>query len=113
MSTEQPQAGSGRRIAAMLLVAFAALLACLAILAIWVNRQVMNTDNWTRTSTEILEQPVVRNQLAARLTDQLYSSVDVEAAVRDVLPPRAEPLAGAAGGGAPPPPEQGSPDPAR
>jgi hypothetical protein len=47
-------------------------------------------------STEMLEQPVVRNQLAARLTDELFASVDAEAALRDVLPPRAEPPAGPA-----------------
>jgi hypothetical protein len=98
---EQPQpqpqvAGKGRRITAAVLIALATLLAYGTIMAIWVNRQVMNTDNWTRTSTEILEQPAVQNLLAARLTDALYSSVDVEAALRDVLPPRAEPLAGPA-----------------
>jgi hypothetical protein len=82
-----------RRTIATTLVVLAALLAFVALLAIWVNRQALNTDNWTRTSTKLLEQPEVRNQLAGRLTDELFQSVDVEQAVRDVLPDRADALA--------------------
>jgi hypothetical protein len=82
-----------RRILAMTLVAMASILALLAILAIWVNRQALNTDNWTRTSTKLLEQPAIRNQVAARLTDELFASVNVEKTLRDVLPPRADVLA--------------------
>src|SRR5215216_6620942 len=82
-----------RRALARVLVVVAALLAFLAIFSIWLNRQALNTDNWTQTSSRLLEQPVVRDQLAAQLTDELFQSVDVEQAVRDVLPPRAEVLA--------------------
>jgi hypothetical protein len=85
-----------RRIVAVSLVVLATLLAFLAILAIWINRQLLETDNWTRTSTQLLERPVIRDQLAARLTDEVFASVDVEAAVADVLPPRAAALAGPA-----------------
>src|SRR3954454_6558807 len=87
-----------RRVTAIVLVAIASVVAFLALLSIWVNRQVLNTDNWTRTSTELLAQPVVRNQLADRLTDEVFASVDAEAALRDVLPGRAEVLAGPAVG---------------
>ena len=66
------------------------------IFAIWLNRQALDTANWKRTSSEMLERPVIRDRIAARLTDELYRSVDVEAALRDVLPTRAEPLAGPA-----------------
>jgi hypothetical protein len=82
-----------RRSVATILVIVASLLAFLAIFAIWLNRQALNTDNWTQTSSELLEQPVVRNQLAARLTDQLFEGVDVEQAVEEALPERAQALA--------------------
>jgi len=85
-----------RRIVATVLVVLASLLAFLAIFAIWLNRQALNTDNWTRTSSALLERPVIRDQLAARLTDELYRGVDVESAVGGLLPPRAQPLAGPA-----------------
>ena len=93
--TAQPRQRSRQALAATLIV-IASILAFLAIFAIWLNRQALNTDNWTRTSSELLEQPVIRNQVAARLTDELFASVDVEQALRNVLPPRAEALAGPA-----------------
>ena len=66
--------------------------------SVWVNRQVLNTDNWTATSSRLLEQKVIRDQVAGFLVDQLYANVDVEAEIRNALPPRAQPLAGPAAG---------------
>ena len=82
-----------RRWLARGLVVLAALLAFLALHAIWLDRQLLNTDNWTASSSELLEKPAVRNQAAAFLTDELYARVDIEAAIRDALPPRAQVLA--------------------
>ena len=87
-----------RRWLARGLVVLAALLAFLALHAIWLDRQLLNTDNWTASSSELLEKPAVRNQAAAFLTDELYQRVDIEAAIRDALPPRAQVLAGPAAG---------------
>lgn len=93
MAAEDVHARGWRRALATTLVVVAVVLAFIAIFAIWLNRQALDTDNWTRTSSELLEQPHVRDQVAARLTDELFASVDVEQAVRDVLPPRADALA--------------------
>jgi hypothetical protein len=93
MAATEGQASRTRRMIAAGLIVIASLVAFLAILAIWVNRQALNTDNWTRTSSELLQQPVIRDRLADRLTDQLYQSVDVQQAVSDLLPPRAQILA--------------------
>src|SRR3954467_5668252 len=93
MTGTESKVGGWRRPLAMGFVVVATGLPFLAILAIWVNRQALNTDNWSRTSSQLLQQPVVRDQLAARLTEELYTSVDVEGALRDALPPRAEILA--------------------
>jgi hypothetical protein len=79
-------------------VTIATLLAFLAVLALWVNRQVVNTDNFTNTSSTLLQQRVIRDQMANFLVDALYDKVDVEAEVRKVLPDRAAPLAGTAAG---------------
>ena len=38
--------------------------AYLAIVAIWVDRQAFNTDNWTQASSRMLENPTVRNRVA-------------------------------------------------
>jgi hypothetical protein len=80
------------------LVVVGTLLAFLAILAIWVSRQALETDQWTQTSSKLLESPAIQTALAGYLVDQLYANVDVTAEVRSALPKRAQPLAGAAAG---------------
>ncbi len=80
------------------LVVLASVLAFAAILAIWANRQLLNTDNWTNTSTELLENRVIRDQVALYLVDQLYANVDVSAELEAALPERLQPLAGPAAG---------------
>jgi hypothetical protein len=87
-----------RRNGARALVAVASLLAFVGLFAIWIDRQVFNTDNWTSASSQMLEVPAIRNETAAYLTDQLYKNVDVEGEIRDALPTRLQPLAGPAAG---------------
>jgi putative oligomerization/nucleic acid binding protein len=77
----------------------ATVLAFFAILAVWANRQALNTDNWTETSSRLLEDDDIRQQVAVFLIDQLYANVDVENEIRSALPPRAQPLAGPIAGG--------------
>jgi hypothetical protein len=69
------------------------------VMASWVNRQVMDTDEWTKTSSELLEKEAVRNALATYLVDELYANVDVAAELRAELPGRTKGLAGPAAGG--------------
>lgn len=82
-----------------MLVLLASVLAFAAIVAIWANRQLLNTDNWTRTSTQLLEDRVIRDQLAVYIVDELYANVDVSSEIREALPGRLQPLAGPAAGG--------------
>ena len=83
----------GRRGIALALVVLASLAAFGAVLAIWVDRQVLNTGNWTAASSELLERPVIRDRVAGYVTDQLYANVDVEGELREALPERAQALA--------------------
>ena len=87
-----------RRGLALSLVALASVIAFVAIFSVWVNRQLLNTDNWTTTSSRLLERPAVRDQVAAFLVDQVYANVDVQGEIRSALPPRAQALAGPAAG---------------
>ena len=66
--------GRPRRRLAIALVSLAPLLAFVAVLAIWVDRQALNTDNWTRSSSQMLENPTVRNRVAEYLVEQLYAN---------------------------------------
>src|SRR4051794_37730402 len=87
-----------RSVLRSILVVLGTLLALLAILAIWVSRQALETDQWTETSSKLLESPAVQSAVAGYLVDQLYANVDVTGQVRSALPKRAQPLAGAAAG---------------
>jgi hypothetical protein len=95
MASDRP---ARRRLLPLTLITVGSVLAFLAIFAIWANRQLLDTDNWTDTSTQLLEDDEIRGQLSIYLIDQLYENVDVQAELADTLPPRLQPLAGPAAG---------------
>jgi len=84
---------------ALTLIVVASIVGFLAIFALWANRQLLDTDNWAETSSELLENDEIRGQVAGFLTDELYANVDIEERLRQVLPPQAAALAGPAAGG--------------
>src|SRR3954465_1752466 len=77
----------------------ATILAVFAVLAVWVNRQALNADNWSNTSASVLADPAVKQQVADYLVDEVYANVDVAGQIRTALPPRLQPLAGPVAGG--------------
>ena len=81
------------------LIAFASLLAFLATFAIWANRQLLENETWTETSTELLEDNEIRTQVAAFMVDALYTNVDVQARLQEGLPPQLQGLAAPAASG--------------
>jgi hypothetical protein len=70
-----------------------------AAMSVWVNRQALNTDNWTETSSKLLAHQKIDNALGAYLVNQLFTSVDVPAAIRQQLPSQLQALAGPVAGG--------------
>jgi hypothetical protein len=86
MQIEAPGPRPRRRGPAIALVAVASLLAFGTVLAVWVDRQLLDTGNWTAASSQMLDEPAIRDQTAAYLTDQLYENVDVAAEIRAALP---------------------------
>ena len=89
-----PAPTRGRRVLVKSIVVVTSVLAVLAIFAIWANRQMLNPDNWSSTSTKLLQSPVVREATANYLVDQLYANVNVEEEIKAKLPPQIKPLAG-------------------
>jgi hypothetical protein len=83
-----------RRITIRALLGLATILTIAAIFALWANRQVLNPDNWSETSTAIIQDDAVRTQLSEYLVDQLYTDVDVQSSLAGNLPPALAPLAG-------------------
>jgi len=88
----------GRRITIRVLLGVATLLTIAAIFALWANRQVLNSDNWSETSVALLRDETIRTQVSAYLVDQAYSNVDVAGQLASSLPPQLAPLAGPAAG---------------
>jgi hypothetical protein len=87
-----------RRVLPLTLITIGSVLAFLAIFALWANRQLLDTDNWTETSSQLLENDEIRGQLSIYLVDQLYANVDVQAELQQAAPPALQPLAGPAAG---------------
>lgn len=80
-----------------ILVTLASLLAVVALLGGWVDRQLLNTDDWTATSAALLRDDAVRVPLADELSSELADGSRTREALQQLLPPRLQPLAGPAG----------------
>jgi hypothetical protein len=69
-------------------------LAVLAILAVWADRQLLNPHNWSNTSAKLLQNAAVRDATSNYLVNQLYANVDVAGELNARLAPQLQPLAG-------------------
>ena len=67
--------------------------------AVWVNRQALNTSNWSSTSGKVLEDKQVQTALSAYLVHELFANVNVSADLQTILPKQLRPLAGPAAAG--------------
>jgi hypothetical protein len=94
-----PASPRPRRTLVGITVCLATLLAFLGVFALWADRQLLNTDNWTEMSSELLQDGAIRSQLSAYLVDQVYANLDVQKQIEDVLPEQAQALAAPAASG--------------
>jgi len=89
---------SRHRIKVRILLGAAAVFAFLAIFTTWIDRQLLDTDEWVETSGELLEEPVISDAIADYAVDQLYTNVDVASQLQKRLPEDLKPLAPPASG---------------
>jgi hypothetical protein len=75
------------------LVVIATVIALVAALNLWVKRQALDTNNWTNTSSRLLENDQIRSALSVYLVNQLYTNVNVSQELQKELPPQVKPLA--------------------
>jgi hypothetical protein len=90
----------GRMLIARILVVLGALFAILSLLAGYVRFQGLDTDTVEESAGDLIADPEIRDQIAATLVEQLFANVDVEAALRERLPPEQQGLAGPLSGAA-------------
>jgi hypothetical protein len=99
MADTPQRASSGRMWAVRALVVVGAIFGVVAILAGYLRWQVFDEATFRGTAEELIADDQVREQVAESLVDQLYSDVDVTAALQQRLPENlqslAAPIAGA------------------
>ena len=95
-----PRRERRRRKLVLTLTVIASVIAFLAVFAVWAKRQLLETETWKETSTELLENQDIREQVAGFMVDELFTEVDIEAELQQALPPRAQPAAGVIAGAA-------------
>jgi hypothetical protein len=64
-----------------------------AALNVWVKRQALDTNNWTNSSAQVLENEKVRSAVSVYLVNQLYANTNVSAELEQRLPPQLKGLA--------------------
>ncbi len=99
-ATEHEQAANPitrrRKTAVWLLIVLSTLVLLIGALTIWVKREVLDTDTFTASTTELMRNPQVQSAMAAFLVDQIYENVDVKADLQKQLPNNLKGLAGPA-----------------
>ncbi len=80
-----------------ILITFATLLAVVALVGSWLDRQLLNTDDLTATSAALIADPAIRTPIADELAATIADGSRAEAALASVLPPQLQPLAPQAG----------------
>lgn len=100
MPTSNPDTAPRRRRALpVALLILATIVGFVSVPALWADRQALETDTWTDTSTELLEDPAIRDAISAFVVNTIYENTDVEAEIAGALPPKAQPLAAPIAGG--------------
>ena len=87
-------ADAPHRIKVRVLVILASFLAFLAIFTGWVDRQVLDTDEWVDTSGRLLEDEEISDAVAIYSVDQLYANVAVAGSLKKRLPDDLQPVSG-------------------
>jgi len=90
---DAPGAGAPRWLIALTL-AVATILAVGAVLNTWVNRQVLDSDEWVEVSDRLLDDDDIRGALATYLVAELFRTVDVQGGLEELLPDGVGALAG-------------------
>lgn len=82
------------RIAVAVLLVIGFLLTPITVITLFVKSQITDTGRYVQTIKPLASDPAVQAYVADVATRQLLSQVDVHHYVENLLPPRAEPLAG-------------------
>jgi hypothetical protein len=68
------------------LVVLATIMLVVASVAVWVNRVALQDAAWTSATTQMVQDPRIRDPLAAYISAQLVAKIDVETQLQQTLP---------------------------
>ncbi len=74
-----------RRIATPILVALSIIVFAVTVPAAWGARTVLNTDRYVATVAPLADDPAVQASIATKLTDQVFSALNVQGTLSDAL----------------------------
>jgi len=94
MTDDTVRTGRWRTPVARLLTVLGVLLIVVSIAANFVERQALDADEFEETARQLAADSAVQEQVAARLTESLFTNVDVQAALEERLPAEQQGLAG-------------------
>ncbi len=89
---------AGRRALPMIIIALATIVAIISVFALWAKRQLLETETWTTTSEELIQDAEIQSALNTFIVSAIFDNVDVEAELANQLPPQVAPLAGPVAG---------------
>ena len=87
--SSKPRRQRIRRSIVGVLVALSCLLVLLSATEVWAHRTLLNTPTFVGTVAPVFQTPAVASAVAARATDELFTELNVQARLRDALPPKA------------------------
>lgn len=82
-----------RNIAAIILIVLGCAVATLSVATIWLNKVVLDTDEYVVTVTPLSEDAAIKNAVANKITDELFQRTHAEDLAREALPEKADFLA--------------------
>ena len=75
-----------------MLLVIGLLLFALAVPTVWLNRTIMDTDQWVATVGPLASDPAIQNAVADKVSTALFAKVDVEAEIRSRVPTEVPPV---------------------
>jgi hypothetical protein len=72
------------------LIVLATIVTLVSSLTIWSKRQLLSTDNWTKSSARLLRNDDIRAALATKLVEVTFNQTNASAQLKKYLPPSAQ-----------------------
>ncbi|MBA3679287.1 hypothetical protein H0W80_03830, partial [Candidatus Saccharibacteria bacterium] len=84
----------GRSFLTWVFILVTAILFCSAITAVWLRQTLFDTNTWVKATSTIMKNSSVQHDIAEKTVQTIFTSVNVNQYVTELLPDKAKPLAG-------------------